>query len=59
MYITYENPHVGEIFTLAEMKVVYSMEVDHREYVAFGDWLYDMLRSGVFEFMERMEEVDV
>lgn len=59
MYITYENPHVGEIFTLVEMNVVYSMEVDHREYVAFGDWLYDMLRSGVFEFTERMEEVDV
>lgn len=48
MYITYEEPHIGEIFTFKEMKKVYEKEVDHEEYTTFDDWLHDMLRSGIF-----------
>lgn len=52
MYITYEEPHAGKIFTLAEMEMVYEKEVDHKEYATFSDWLHDMLRSGVFEILK-------
>lgn len=52
MYITYEEPHIGEVFTLTEMKMVYEKEVDHEEYATFDDWLRDMLRSCVFEILK-------
>ena len=48
-YITYDEPHAGEIFTLEEMQSTYIKEVDHSEYDTFQDWLRDMARSGVFE----------
>lgn len=49
IYITYENPHAGEFFTLEGMQSTYNKEVDYFEYATFHDWLFDMLRSGVFE----------
>lgn len=48
-YITYEEPHAGQVFTLEGMLHIYNKEVDHSEYVIFQDWLRDMVRSGVFE----------
>lgn len=48
-YITYEEPHAGQVFTLEGMLHIYNKEVNHFEYTTFQDWLHDMVRSGVFE----------
>ena len=48
-YITYEDPHANETFTEQEMQNLYNKEVNKEEYTTFTDWLYDMLKSGVFE----------
>lgn len=48
-YITYEEPHAGESFSLSGMQHIYNNEVNHSEYTTFQDWLHDMLKSGVFE----------
>ena len=48
-YITYEEPYVGQIFDESEMERIYATDVDKEEYAFFDFWLWDMLRSGVFE----------
>ncbi len=48
-YITYEEPLQGRTFTENQMHEVYRDMVNKEEYATFEDWLFDMLRSGVFE----------
>ena len=48
-YITYEEPYAGQIFDESGMKNIYVTDVDKEEYAFFDFWLWDMLRSGVFE----------
>ena len=48
-YTTYEEAHKYETFTLEEMQTLYKEEVNKSEYPNFETWLYDMLKSGVFE----------
>lgn len=47
-YISYEEGSKGT-FTLEEMQTLYKKEVNKEEYVDFETWLFDMLKSGVFE----------
>lgn len=49
MYITYEDPLQGRIFTEKQMHEVYRDLVGKVEYPDFECWKSDMLRSGVFE----------
>lgn len=51
-YITYEDPHANQTFTESEMQDIYNEEVNKEEYINFKDWLYDMLKSGVFEILQ-------
>ena len=50
-YITYEdnNPHYMELLDIEDMEDIYNKEVDKNEYTDFYSWLYDMVKSGVFE----------
>lgn len=48
-YITYEEPYAGQVFDEFGMKRIYVTDVDKEEYTFFDGWLWDMLRSGVFE----------
>ena len=48
-YITYEEPYAGQVFDEFGMKRIYVTDVDKKEYPHFDGWLWDMLRSGVFE----------
>lgn len=48
-YITYEEPYAGQIFDEFDMKRIYVTDVNKEEYTFFDGWLWDMLRSGVFE----------
>lgn len=50
MYISYEQPFEGKAFTSSQMREVYRDMADKTEYQDFETWLYDMLKSGVFEF---------
>lgn len=52
MYISYEEPFNSRSFTSSQMKEVYRDLADKEEYPDFITWLYDMLKSGVFEFCE-------
>ena len=52
MYISHEEPFNGRAFTSSQMKEVYRDLADKKEYQDFEMWLYDMLKSGVFEFCE-------
>ena len=54
LYTTYEDTSwnaQGELLVLDEngMKKLYEETVDKEEYAFFDCWLWDMLRSGVFE----------
>ena len=49
LYTTYEEPLNGRVFAEKQMKEVYRDLADKNEYPNFEDWLFDMLRSGVFE----------
>lgn len=49
MYITYEQPFVGCVFTASQMYDVYINLVDKEEYPDFDCWITDMVNSGVFE----------
>lgn len=49
MYITYEEPLKGKIFTEKQMYEVYRDLADKTEYPDLECWKSDMLRSGVFE----------
>lgn len=48
-YITYEEPYAGQVFDEFGMKRIYVTDIDKKEYPHFDGWLWDMLRSGVFE----------
>lgn len=48
-YVTYEEPYAGQVFDEFGMKRIYVTDVDKKEYPHFDGWLWDMLRSGVFE----------
>lgn len=48
MYISYEEGSEG-VYTLEEMQALYIAKVDKEEYPDFETWLYDMVKSGVFE----------
>lgn len=47
-YISYEEGIKGT-YTHEEMQTLYKEEVNKEEYATFEDWLFDMLKSGVFE----------
>lgn len=49
MYITYEEPLKGKIFTEKQMCEVYRDLANKTEYPDFECWFADMLKSGVFE----------
>lgn len=54
LYVTYEDTGwnaQGELLVLDEtgMKNLYKQTVDKEEYADYSSWLWDMLRSGVFE----------
>ena len=54
LYVTYEDTgwnEQGERLVLDEngIKNLYEETVDKEEYDCFSNWLWDMLRSGVFE----------
>lgn len=49
LYITYEQPLSGQVFTNKQMHEVYRDLADRTEYPDFECWLSDMLKSGVFE----------
>ena len=48
-YITYEEPFVGKTFTVKGMEEIYADMVNKTEYPDFESWLFDMIKSGVFE----------
>lgn len=49
-YITYEElPYKYELLDINDMKNIYTKEVNKKEYPDFETWLYDMVKSGVFE----------
>lgn len=52
-YITYEEPFKGKTFTEKQMHKVYRNLVDKAEYPDFKCWKADMLKSGVFERVQR------
>ena len=51
-YTTYEEPYAGHTFTESQMQNIYNSDVNKSEYPKFTDWLYDMLKSGVFELIQ-------
>ena len=51
MYATYEQPFTGRIFTERQMRSIYQSMVDKTEYPDFEGWIFDMLKSGVYEKM--------
>ena len=53
IYSTYEDSITGK-YTEKEMKNLYEKEVDKKEYPTFEGWVWDMLRSGVFDKKERL-----
>ena len=55
-YITYEEPYAGQIFDESDMERIYATDVDKEEYAFFDFWLWDMLRSGVFEEIKEEEQ---
>lgn len=57
-YITYEEPYAGQIFDESGMERIYTTDVDKEEYAFFDFWLWDMLRSGVFEEIKEEEEAE-
>jgi hypothetical protein len=46
-YTTYETEQ-PKTYTTSEMMTIYQNEIDHDEYETFSDWLYDMVKSGVY-----------
>lgn len=58
-YITYEEPYAGQIFDEAGMERIYATDVDKEEYAFFDFWLWDMLRSSVFEEIKEEEQEEV
>ena len=49
MYITYEEPFTGRSFSEHQMQNIYCLMIDKKEYPTYKGWIYDMLRSGVYE----------
>ena len=49
LYITYEQPLSGQVFTHKQIHEVYRDMADRIEYPSFDAWMADMLKSGVFE----------
>ena len=49
MYITYEEPFTGRSFSEHQMQNTYCLMIDKEEYPTYEGWIYDMLRSGVYE----------
>ena len=55
-YITYEEPYAGQIFDESDMENIYATSVAVEEYDSFDGWLWNMLRSGVFEEIKEEQE---
>lgn len=53
MYISYEQPFNGKVFTSNQMREVYKDSVDKTEYQDFESWLYDMIKSGIFRVITK------
>lgn len=53
MYVSYEQPFEGKTFTSSQMREVYRDLVDKTEYQDFESWLYDMIKSGVFQVITK------
>lgn len=58
-YITYEEPYAGQIFDESDMENIYATSVAVEEYDSFDGWLWNMLRSGVFEEIKEKEQEEV
>lgn len=58
-YITYEEPYAGQIFDESDMENIYATSVAVEEYDSFDGWLWDMLRSSVFEEIKEEEQEEV
>lgn len=50
-YVSYEEDIKG-VYTYSQMRELYKEEVNKEKYATFEDWLFDMLKSGVFEEWE-------
>lgn len=68
VYTIWEDPFKGRAFSKAQMEIIYESMIDKNEYPDFAGWLYDMLRSGVYDaksgkkgadpyFTERLEKI--
>ena len=53
MYISYEEPFNGRVFTSSQMKEVYRNTVNKDDFQTFDIWLYDMIKSGVFHIVTK------
>lgn len=53
MYVSYEQPFNGKAFTSSQMREVYRDMADKTEYQDFESWLYDMIKSGVFQVITK------
>ena len=58
LYITYEEPLANRTFTTSQMKEVYRDMADKTIYLDFECWFSDMLKSGVFEEVIKMQTVE-
>lgn len=58
-YVTYEEPYAGQIFDESDMENIYATSVAVEEYDSFDGWLWDMLRSSVFEEIKEEEQEEV
>lgn len=57
-YKTYEEPFQNRTFTHSQMQEVYRDLADKEEYQSFDIWMNDMLRSGVFEEVDRLSTLE-
>ena len=55
-YGLYEEPYAGQIFDESDMENIYATSVAVEEYDSFDGWLWNMLRSGVFEEIKEKEQ---
>lgn len=48
-YVSYEEGLSGHVYSDADMHALYACEVNKTEYPDYETWIFDMLKSGVFE----------
>lgn len=58
VYTIWEDPFKGRAFSETQMNVIYDSMIEKAEYPTFEGWLWDMLRSGVFDVKCGNQEAD-